>query len=208
MRLFALATTAWIASVSVNVSAFRVRCEGRNARFASSSSSPSRLPPITSYHSPSSPRLGVITPKRFDADSKTSIASSIADPMDFIRSEISANDVVIFSTTYCPHCVHTKQLFVSMNTNAKIIDLDLISNGLGPAEDSVAVKVYEMTGQRTVPNVFIKGNHLGGDDRVQAAARSGELERILMSSPASRIPTRQWSRWKPHRGLSVLDAKS
>ncbi len=89
--------------------------------------------------------------------------------------------VVVFSTTYCPHCVHTKQLFQEMNTNAKIIDLDLISNGLGPAEDSVAVKLYEMTGQRTVPNVFVMGKHLGGDDRVQAAARSGELKRILMS---------------------------
>ena len=69
-----------------------------------------------------------------------------------------------------------------MNMNFRVIELDLISNGLGPAEMSVAVKLYEMTGQRTIPNVFVKGKHLGGDDQAQAAAKSGELQRILMSA--------------------------
>ena len=93
MRLFGLMTTAWIASISTNVSAFRASYKGRNARLtyssSLSSSSPSRLPPITNYHLPSSSRLGTYLP---DADFKTSNAPA-ADPVDFIRSEISANDV-------------------------------------------------------------------------------------------------------------------
>ena len=94
MRLFGLVTTAWIGSVSTNVSAFRASCKGRNARLASSSSSsPSRLPPITNYHLPSSSRLGAHPLDRLDAHFKTSNAAPAADPVDFIRSEISANDV-------------------------------------------------------------------------------------------------------------------
>lgn len=36
-----------------------------------------------------------------------------------------------------------------------------------------------MTGQRTVPSVFIAGKHLGGNDASQAAYRSGALMEML-----------------------------
>ncbi|KAK1734633.1 hypothetical protein QTG54_014506 [Skeletonema marinoi] len=81
---------------------------------------------------------------------------------DFIFSEISSND--------------------RMGIPAKIINLDKISNGLGPAKDSVAVKLLELTGQRTVPNVFVLGKHLGGNDEAQDAARSGALKQMLSNT--------------------------
>ena len=34
---------------------------------------------------------------------------------------------------------------------------------------------------RTVPNVFINGKHLGGNDDTQKAARSGKLKKLLAS---------------------------
>lgn len=37
----------------------------------------------------------------------------------------------------------------------------------------------ELTGQRTVPNVFIGQKHIGGNSEVQALASSGKLEQIL-----------------------------
>lgn len=36
-----------------------------------------------------------------------------------------------------------------------------------------------MTGQRTVPNVFIKGKHLGGCDSTLAAIADGSLKKLL-----------------------------
>ncbi|KAL3787190.1 hypothetical protein HJC23_010200 [Cyclotella cryptica] len=107
--------------------------------------------------------------------------SGIATPLDFILSEIRSSDVVIFSTTHCPHCIETKQLFSRLNINAKIIELDRIKNGLGSGDDSIAMKLYEISGQRTVPNVFVKGKHLGGNDETQASARSGKLQCLLLS---------------------------
>lgn len=88
----------------------------------------------------------------------------------------------MFSASYCPHCVQTKQLLERMGINAKIIELDKISNGLGPAKDSIALKLLELTGQRTVPNVFVLGKHLGGNDEAQDAARSGALKQMLLSN--------------------------
>ena len=39
--------------------------------------------------------------------------------------------------------------------------------------------VLDISGQRTVPNVFIKGKHLGGNDDTQNAVRTGKLQDML-----------------------------
>jgi glutaredoxin 3 len=36
-----------------------------------------------------------------------------------------------------------------------------------------------LSNQRTVPNVFVKGRHVGGNDATQAAIASGELQKAL-----------------------------
>ena len=90
--------------------------------------------------------------------------------------------MVVFSATYCPHCRQTKQLLNRIGITAKIIELDKISNGLGPAKDSIALKLLDFTGQRTVPNVFVLGKHLGGNDETHDAVRSGALKQILSDS--------------------------
>jgi glutaredoxin 3 len=36
-----------------------------------------------------------------------------------------------------------------------------------------------MTNQRTVPNVFVNGKHLGGNDATQAAIKDGSFMRML-----------------------------
>lgn len=61
-----------------------------------------------------------------------------------------------------------------MNIPAKIIELDTMDNG-----SEVQAALLDISGQRTVPNVFIKGKHLGGNDDSQAAARSGKLKELL-----------------------------
>ena len=43
----------------------------------------------------------------------------------------------------------------------------------------IQATLLEITGQRTVPNVFIKGQHLGGNDDLQASIASGKLKEML-----------------------------
>jgi glutaredoxin 3 len=39
--------------------------------------------------------------------------------------------------------------------------------------------LLQMTGQKSVPNVFVKGEHIGGNDDLQKAAREGKLQEKL-----------------------------
>jgi glutaredoxin 3 len=68
----------------------------------------------------------------------------------------------------------TKQLLNSQGISAKVIELNQVDNG-----DEIQKALHVISGQRTVPNVFVKGKHLGGNDDTQAAARSGKLQQML-----------------------------
>ena len=45
--------------------------------------------------------------------------------------------------------------------------------------EAIQADLAELTGQRTVPSVWIKGTHLGGNDDTQKALASGDLEKML-----------------------------
>jgi glutaredoxin 3 len=104
----------------------------------------------------------------------SSCTLAMVSPTEFAKSEIASNDVVVFSKTFCPYCTSTKKLFSDMNVNAKIIELDKLDNGA-----DIQSALLDITGQRTVPNVFIKGKHLGGNDVTQAAAKNGKLMEMM-----------------------------
>ena len=97
-----------------------------------------------------------------------------ASPADFVKSEVESNKVTIFSKDYCPFCKKTKKVFNKLGVEATIFELNKMDDG-----SDIQAALAEMTGQSTVPNVFIKGEHLGGNDDTQAALKSGKLEEML-----------------------------
>lgn len=82
-----------------------------------------------------------------------------ASAADDARSAIKSNNVMVFSTTYCPYCAQVKSLFSELNVDHTAWELDV-------REDGAEIRQFlvEETGQRTVPNVFVGGNHVGGCD--------------------------------------------
>jgi len=85
------------------------------------------------------------------------------------------NKVVVFSKSFCPFCVKVKALFDSIPVEYKALELDLIG------EDGVAVQeaLFEKTKQKTVPNVFVNGKHVGGCDDTIQAHKDGRLAELL-----------------------------
>ncbi|KAG7356050.1 glutaredoxin [Nitzschia inconspicua] len=97
------------------------------------------------------------------------------DTDDFAKSEIESNDIVVFSKSYCPFCKSTKELFTDLGVDFKVHELDQMGDD-GPA---LQASLFKMTNQKTVPNVFVKGQHIGGNDNTQAAAKEGKLQEML-----------------------------
>ena len=79
--------------------------------------------------------------------------------------------VEIYTTASCSYCLAAKML--------------LKQNGYGYEEirvDTDPAKLSEMLGrtqQRSVPQIFIDGRHIGGFDDLSALDASGELDRLI-----------------------------
>ncbi|KAL2935958.1 Glutaredoxin [Bienertia sinuspersici] len=92
---------------------------------------------------------------------------------------VSSTPVFIFSKTYCGFCNRVKQLLKQLGASYQVLELDQESDG-----DAIQAALLEWTGQRTVPNVFIGGKHLGGCDEVMAKHQQGQLVPMLVDAKA------------------------
>lgn len=77
--------------------------------------------------------------------------------------------VKIYLTATCPYCIRAKQILMANG----VVQLDEIRTDLDPAQRT---KMMEITGRRTVPQIFIGQTHVGGcDDLMALEARGGLL---------------------------------
>merc|ERR1712002_1264494 len=106
--------------------------------------------------------------------STTTMAPVPGSPMEQVDNLISKNKVMVFSKTTCPFCTKIKQLFDSLKIEYEVLELDQISDGA-----DVQAALLEKSGQRTVPNVFINGEHIGGcDDTLKLHSEDQLLKKI------------------------------
>ncbi|CAF1267928.1 unnamed protein product [Rotaria sordida] len=105
-------------------------------------------------------------PPTKDADKK-----SIAELVD---KYINDNNVMIFSKSWCPFCKKIKQALTSANIDFYSIELDQMDNG-----ELILNELINKTKQETVPNIFIKKEHIGGCDKTLEAMKSGRVAALL-----------------------------
>ena len=94
-----------------------------------------------------------------------------------IEGLIADNKVMMFSKSYCPFCTQAKDLLKNAGVQFHAIELDNIPDG-----DAMQNKLHQLSGQRTVPNHYVGGQHLGGCDDLKAAKSSGKLKQMLTAA--------------------------
>jgi glutaredoxin 3 len=80
--------------------------------------------------------------------------------------------VKMYTTAVCPYCVQAKRLLLSKGV-AHIEEVRIDAN---PQE---RMKMMELTGRRTVPQIFIGETHVGGCDDLVALDGKGGLLPLL-----------------------------
>ena len=82
------------------------------------------------------------------------------------------NKVVMYCTEVCPYCVRAEQLLKRKGISA----IEKIRVDLQPEMRDIMI---EKTGRRTVPQIYINGEHVGGFDDMAALDRAGKLDVML-----------------------------
>ena len=80
--------------------------------------------------------------------------------------------VKIFTTATCPFCLRAKDLLAQRGVN----DYEEIRVDIDPSQRTV---MMEVSGRRTVPQIFIDHQHIGGCDDLVDLDRRGGLVPLL-----------------------------
>jgi glutaredoxin 3 len=80
--------------------------------------------------------------------------------------------VMMYSTAVCPYCINAERLLASKGVK----EIDKIRVDLNPEQ---RLEMMEKTGRRTVPQIFINNQHIGGFDELRALDLNGGLDPLL-----------------------------
>jgi glutaredoxin 3 len=89
-------------------------------------------------------------------------------------AHIKASKIVVFSKTHCPYCKKAKEAIGQLTPQFSIIELDVVKDG--PEQQAA---LLEITGQKTVPNIFVDGKHIGGCDKTLELIASGDFQKLI-----------------------------
>lgn len=79
--------------------------------------------------------------------------------------------IEIYSKGYCPYCKMAKLTLQQLGLTFQEYDIS--------RRPDLDQEMRARSQRRTVPQIFIGGVHLGGNDDLQVAKRSGELKALL-----------------------------
>jgi glutaredoxin 3 len=85
--------------------------------------------------------------------------------------------VKMYTTAVCPYCIRAKQILKSKGVE----QIEEIRVDMQPEE---RMKMMEITGRRTVPQIFIGQTHVGGCDDLMALDGRGGLVPLLNGASA------------------------
>jgi glutaredoxin 3 len=81
-------------------------------------------------------------------------------------------NIEIYTSPYCGYCYRAKALL--NEKGAAFTEIDVMADGARRAE-----MLARANGQRTVPQIFIDGRHIGGCDDLYALDSADKLDPLL-----------------------------
>ena len=80
-------------------------------------------------------------------------------------------EVTIYTTRICPYCLRAKHILDSKGVNYSEIAVD--------GQPALRAEMEALSGQRTVPQIWIGERHIGGCTDLMALDYQGELDSLL-----------------------------
>lgn len=80
-------------------------------------------------------------------------------------------NVLMYTSAYCPYCMNAERLLTNKGVTVNKIRVDL--------DPEQRIVMMERTGRRTVPQIYIDEQHIGGFDELWALDQAGGLDPLL-----------------------------
>ncbi|MEQ8355548.1 MAG: pyridoxal-phosphate dependent enzyme [Kiloniellaceae bacterium] len=123
---------------------------------------------------PKTPAAAEATPAvRPDVESEAYLAAALNDPQ---------RPVVMFALEWCEFCWSVRKFFAKLGIAYRSVDIDTVAMQDGNLGGRVRAALNAQTGCRTIPQIFIGGEFIGGCTETFDAYNRGELQKLLTAS--------------------------
>ena len=102
-----------------------------------------------------------------------------AEAAKLVTKLVNEEPVVLFALEWCEFCWSVRKLFARTGIAYRSVDLDSVEYQKGDLGGRIRAVLANRTGAKTIPQIFIGGEHIGGCTDVLDAWRVGSLKRRL-----------------------------
>ena len=106
---------------------------------------------------------------------------------DFVAQVLgdAEQPLVLFALEWCEFCWALRKLFAQCAIPYRSVDLDSTAYQREDRGGQIRVVLRERTGSRTIPQVFVGGEFIGGSSETMEAFKTGRLQALLRSKGVS-----------------------
>jgi cysteine synthase A len=127
-------------------------------------------PPVQAPVAATATMGAVAAPSESTTDADAFVAQVLADP---------AQPVVLFALEWCEFCWSLRKLFAACSIPYRSVDLDSTDYQVDDRGGKIRSVLAARTGSKTIPQLFVGGEWIGGTTETMDAFKEGRLQRLL-----------------------------
>jgi cysteine synthase A len=119
-----------------------------------------------------------------EEEEEEEVAEAPASALEFLdkATHDPDNPVVLFALEWCEFCWSVRKMFAKYEIPYRSIDLDSVAYQKDNLGGDIRAAILERTGLRTIPQIYIGGQHIGGATELFDAAKDGSMAELLEKS--------------------------
>jgi len=128
------------------------------------------------YHFASAP-----PPPPDDEDEQDERVDAPAEALEFFDQATNDpdNPVVLFAMEWCEFCWSVRKMFAEYEIPYRSVDLDSVAYQENNKGGNIRKAIEQHTGLKTIPQIYVGGQHVGGATETFDAIKDGSLQQLL-----------------------------
>jgi cysteine synthase A len=130
---------------------------------------------------------------RFDApppappvepEEEEELAAAPADAVQFLHDATSDPDqpIAFFALEWCEFCWSVRKMFAKYEIPYRSFDLDSVEYQEDNKGGNIRAALHERIASKTIPQIFIGGQYIGGATELFDACKNGEMQKLLQEN--------------------------
>jgi cysteine synthase A len=106
------------------------------------------------------------------------VAADAVEFFDEVTNDAD-NPVVLFALEWCEFCWSVRKMFAEYEIPYRSIDLDSVAYQEDNKGGKIRKVIEQRTGLKTIPQIYVGGQHIGGASETFDAVRGGDFQELL-----------------------------